>query len=173
MIVRALRVFFVFMKMQNIIFSVGFPARFSIGFSQIPSLDGLKIKGQNYENFDCLAYRAHGWLGQPKILDLDRHNAPIHKGIHKGWRREAPPPSWMGAMWPSRSRILGCPSQPRARNAKHAKFINLNLDFFGLPAWIKELLPWQRYPPFFWFSLGQIQGRKSEGLRSLQLSLWS
>mgnify|MGYP003327378501 CR=1 FL=1 len=47
--------------------------------------DGLKIKVQNSENFACLAYRAHGWLGQPKILNLDGHT-PIHKGIHKGWR---------------------------------------------------------------------------------------
>ena len=34
--------------------------------------------------------------------------------------------------WPSRSRILCCPSQLWARKAKQAKFQNLNLDFFSL-----------------------------------------
>ena len=42
---------------------------------------------------------------------------------------EAPPPPWMGVWWPSRSRMLYCPSQLWARKAKQAKFQNLNLDF--------------------------------------------
>ena len=42
-------------------------------------------------------------------------------------------PLWMGVWWPSRLSILGCPSQPWARQAKQTFFGNLDPWFLSRP----------------------------------------
>ena len=94
MIVRALRVFFVFMKIQNTIFSVGFPAR----FSQILSLDGLKIKGQNSEILLVWPTVPTADLGSPKSSTWTATHPSIKEAALRaastkgGGRLRRPPP---------------------------------------------------------------------------------
>ena len=76
----------------------------------------MKNQGSNSDLFECLAYRAHGGLGQPKILNLDGRHTPIHEGTHKGWL----PPPFVEAARSAASFMDGC-------------VVAVQVEDFGLP----------------------------------------